>query len=329
MKIFLEYIKKHINYIIFLCVFVVVFAYIFYLYQLPLGAVFYPSIIFGVIMIIWGIFNYGKFYSKHKLMQNILNEITISMQNLPPAKDLVEHDYQALLQAFTHEKSIYTQKADEKYSNLINYYTTWVHQIKTPISAINLLLKSDNSAINKEISEELFRIEQYVDMVLTYLRLDGEGNDYIIRSYDLDKIIKQALRKFASQFIRRKSISLIYQEVNFRVITDDKWLLFVIEQLLSNALKYTKSGKISILLENDVLIISDTGIGIDEADLARMFSRGFTGINGHESKKASGIGLYLCKKICTNLNHEIKIESTPNKGTSVKISLNRPDLSVE
>lgn len=326
MKIFLCYLKNQVKQIVLLILFTVIFGITFYLYKLPLGAVFYPALMYFVIIATWGALDYIKFYSKHKVLENLKNEITISFKNLPTASSLIEEDYHKLLEIFENEQRELYKKSDERYDSLINYYTTWVHQIKTPISAMHLLLQDDNST-KSEIKSELFKIEQYVDMVLTYLRLDGEGNDYLIKNYDLDNIIKQALRKFAAQFIRKKNITLRYSPLNYQVITDEKWLLFVVEQILSNALKYTKSGYINIYMENDDLIISDTGIGIEKSDINRIFSYGYTGLNGRESKKASGLGLYLCKRICDNLNHEISLSSQMGKGTIVKINLKRPRLT--
>lgn len=211
----------------------------------------------------------------------------------------------------------------------MEYYTIWVHQIKTPIAAMRLQLQGEDSDSSRELLEELQRIEQYVEMVLTYLRLDSGSTDYVLKKYDLDDIIRQAVRKYASQFIRKK-IRLTYEPLSCEVLTDEKWLLFVIEQVLSNALKYTRSGEISITLEAPkTLCIRDTGIGIAPEDLPRIFEKGFTGYNGRNDKKASGIGLYLCRRICSRLNHEIIITSKVDVGTEVRIDLDRKVLEVE
>ena len=150
-----------------------------------------------------------------------------------------------------------------------------------------------------------------------------------MKNYDLDRIIKQAVRKYASQFIRKR-ITLEYEPFTCQVLTDEKWLLFVVEQVISNALKYTRSGRVSITLEAPkTLCIRDTGIGIDPQDLPRIFEKGFTGYNGRNDKKASGIGLYLCRRICRNLKHGITVESRADEGTCVRIYLDREALEVE
>ena len=160
------------------------------------------------------------------------------------------------------------------------------------------------------------------------MRLDAGATDYVLKQYDLDDILRQAVRKYASQFIRKK-IRLVYEPLSCKVLTDEKWFLFVIEQVLSNALKYTRSGEISITLEAPkTLCIRDTGIGIAPEDLPRIFEKGFTGYNGRSDKKASGIGLYLCRRICGRLNHEIGVVSKVDEGTEVRIDLNRKVLEV-
>ena len=212
---------------------------------------------------------------------------------------------------------------------MIDYYTVWAHQIKTPIASMRLHLQNEDSALSRTLTSDLHRIEQYVEMVLTFLRLNSESTDYVIKEYDLDKIIKGAVKKFSSDFISRK-LSLVYEPLNTTVITDEKWLSFVIEQVLSNALKYTPTGSIIITLENKkVLRIRDTGIGIAPEDLPRVFENGYTGYNGRVDKKASGIGLYLCKRICDNLGHAITARSIVGLGTIIDIDLAQRKLEVE
>lgn len=174
------------------------------------------------------------------------------------------------------------------------------------------------------------RIEQYVDMVLCYLRLDSEDTDYMFQEYGMDGIVRQALHRFSSSFINGK-IRLEYQPVKSRVLTDEKWLLFVIEQVLSNALKYTKSGGRIWIEEAEpgILCIGDTGIGIAPEDLPRIFEKGYTGYNGRCQKKASGIGLYLCSRICNRLGHRIWVSSAVGAGTRVYLDVRKAHLEIE
>jgi len=196
---------------------------------------------------------------------------------------------------------------------------------------MRLLLQSEQSETNSELLEQLFKIEQYVEMALQYLRLENISSDLVLKEHSLDTIVKQAVRKYSNSFIRKK-IKLNYAELNHNVLTDEKWLVFVIEQILSNALKYTDSGEISIYMDDempDTLVIEDTGIGIAEEDLPRVFERGFTGYTGRIDKKATGIGLFLCKQILDRLSHTITIESQVGEGTKVKIGLDVIDIDKE
>ena len=217
-----------------------------------------------------------------------------------------------------------------RYTDMLEYYTVWAHQIKTPIASMHLTLQNEDSDAARRASEDLFRIEQYVEMVLMFLRLDADSTDYVIRSYDLDAILKQAVRKFSTQFIYKK-LRLSYEGVHTSVVTDEKWLLFVVEQVLSNAVKYTPAGgEITLYLESPkTLCIRDTGCGIAPEDLPRIFEKGYTGLNGRADKSASGIGLYLCRRILKNLGHSISAQSEVGKGTVISIDLAQNALEVE
>ncbi len=216
-----------------------------------------------------------------------------------------------------------------RHQDTVDYYTTWVHQIKTPIAAMGLVLQQEDTEDARRLSEELQRIEQYVDMVLTYLRLGSRETDYVFIQVDLDKLLRGCVRKYAGQFIRRH-LALDYHNINCQVLTDEKWLAFVVEQVLSNALKYTREGSVSIYLESPcTLCIRDTGIGIAPEDLPRIFEKGYTGYNGRSDKKATGLGLYLCRQICERLKSTITAESVLGEGTIIRIGLGREVLEVE
>ena len=244
---------------------------------------------------------------------------------------MIEQDYARLIAILHDENRRLKAEYDENRSEMTLYYTMWAHQIKTPISAMRLLIQADRNAQYTELESELFRIEQYVGMVLGFLRADSMSSDLMIGHYSLDDIVRQAVRNYAKEFIRRK-IGLDFLPTAYQVLTDEKWLVFVIEQLLSNALKYTKAGKISIYPDESrpmTLVIEDTGVGIGQEDLPRVFECGFTGLNGRTDKRSTGIGLYLCRKIINRLNHTIIIESSVGEGTIIRIGLDHVDLAVE
>lgn len=231
--------------------------------------------------------------------------------------------------ALSREYRDFIEKSDAKYENMMEYYTVWAHQIKTPIASMKLSLQGQDSEFARKLSADLLRIEQYVDMVLVYLRLDSESTDYVFRRCSTDALIKRSVRKFASDFIERK-LWLKYEAEDTVIVTDEKWLGFIIGQLISNALKYTKEGGITIYFrEPKILVIEDTGIGIAAEDLPRIFEKGYTGYNGRTGGNASGIGLYLCKRICENLRIGIRAESVVGKGTKMILDLNQYELKDE
>jgi len=312
----------------FLCL--VLFFTIFYLYRLPLESVLYATGLCLFLGFIFSIARFAAYHKKIKQLDALQYSITVDLKDLPKPRSCTEELYQELMLVQQADKLTEISEAEKKLTDITDYFTLWAHQIKTPIAAMDLVIQNNYDDIQseshhnwQEMDSELFKIQQYVDMVLQYLRLNSTMNDFVLKEYDLDSIIRQALRKYASMFIRKK-IKLVYEPVNTKVTTDEKWLLFVIEQLLSNAVKYTKSGCVTIYMEETgtkVLIIEDTGMGILEEDLPRVFDRGYTGYNGRKDKKATGIGLYLCRQILNKLSHKITMESETKVGTKVKLDL--------
>lgn len=218
------------------------------------------------------------------------------------------------------------RKWEERSAECRDYYMTWTHQVKNPISAMKLLLEGGGFH-DKEgflMREELFKIEQYAEMVLTFQRLESIASDLVLQKYDLYVLVKQAVKKYAVLFIN-KGLKLDLQEMHMEVLTDEKWFVFCLEQILSNSIKYTAGGGITIRAgqseDKVILYIEDTGIGIRPEDLPRIFERGFTGYNGRLDKKSTGIGLYLCKRIFTHLGISVRVESEEDRGTKVTLGL--------
>ncbi|NMM63886.1 HAMP domain-containing histidine kinase [Clostridium sp. P21] len=331
LQILLWYIRGHKKTIIMASIFIAIFAGVFSLYSLELEPVLYASFLSAITAIIFVTYDFIKCYKKHNELCILEKKINIGLDELPTANNLIEADYQNILQALYNQSTDLISKMDIKQTEMIDYYTLWAHQIKTPIAAMRLILQSEYTEQSKELLEQVFKVEQYVEMVLGYLKIDNNSSDLVLKEYNLLKIIKQVIRKYAHVFIR-KNIALDLKEMDCTVLTDEKWLVFVIEQILWNALKYTSSGKISIYMEDTsqkVIVIEDTGAGIAEEDLPRVFERGFTGYNGRMDKKATGIGLYLCKKILDKLSHTITITSEINVGTKVKINVSSVKTIIE
>jgi len=324
-----EYFRKKRKSILVFLLFCSVFFFVFGLYHLPLEAVLYPVLLCAVIGLIMLGIECKKAYDRHSELLR-LQELSAELINVfPKAESIPEQDYQELVLRLCKQQMELMTKMSDKYFDMMEYYTVWAHQIKTPIASMRLNIQNEDTDFSRQVSEDLQRIEQYVEMVLAFLRLNTETTDYVIKEQNLDDIVKGAVRKFSTQFIRKK-LRLMYEPLNTTVITDEKWLSFVVEQILSNALKYTREGSITICLEAPKkLCIKDTGIGIAAEDLPRIFENGYTGYNGRSDKKASGIGLYLCKRICNKLGHEITVTSEPDKGTTVVINLEQRKLEVE
>ena len=298
-----------------------IFTVSFALYGLPLGAVLYPAALCaaaGGIILLLSLRKSRAVCQELSLMQHHPADLP---DELPAAQSPQEQAYQALLLALHADRQKLKSDMNARYHDMTEYYTVWAHQIKTPIAAMRLALQNEDTPLSRRLTGEVGRVEQYVQMALTYLRLGSDSSDYVIRSCALDNIVRPAVRRFAGEFIQRK-IQLNYQMLNYTVITDEKWLGFVVEQVLSNALKYTPQGSVSIYMEPEgVLCIRDTGIGIAPDDLPRVFEKGYTGYNGRSHRKASGLGLYLCREILTRLGHSVSAESQVDHGTTIRIDL--------
>ena len=329
MKLFFSYLNQRKKVIGLFFLFALIHMAVFALYRLPVAATGYPVALCLVIGLIAIVLDYRKTARHHRTLSAIQSMTDAITLPLPGPEGILEEDYQQIVRLMCDEMRQRAGDAGRKYQEAIDYYTVWAHQIKTPIASMRLHLQNEDSHLSRQLSSDLTRIEQYADMVLTFLRLDSDSTDYVIRAYDLDAIVRQAVRKFSGDFIARK-LKLIYEPMDAKIITDEKWLSFVVEQVLSNALKYTPSGSIRIYMEAPkTLCIQDTGIGIAPEDLPRIFEKGYTGYNGRSDSKASGIGLYLCKRICQNLGHSISAASVPGEGTVVRIDLYQKELETE
>lgn len=416
MKIFVSYIKTNVLWVVF-CAVLILFQMVF----MRLSGMKQNDCIYGIILesmvfivvFFIGFINYLIKYNK--LKRTSILDID-EQSDMPETSDSVEQLYQEIIEnQIISRKEIKADK-DKADSEMLQYYGMWVHQIKTPIAAMRLLLQTDISEfaadnenkseeninavelkneykesinatgldteyidtdnkedelekiylgfgeLKKELSNELFQIEQYTEMALQYQRVQSETNDFVLEKVKLDKVIRESIRKYAKIFIRKK-LAMNYDGTDITVVSDEKWLGFIIEQLLSNAVKYTKSGSITInvgmsTLKTDVLNnvdkeeqrykncenvfdriekkvekgnksriifveIADEGIGISAEDIPRVFEKGYTGYNGHENKTSTGIGLYLCKQAADKLGHRLEIESEEKKGTKVRVYLTK------
>jgi len=229
------------------------------------------------------------------------------------------------------EMQLYQQRSDaeRKLTDLLDYYTLWVHQIKTPIAASQLLVAEvADRQLKQQLEQEIFKIDSYTNLVLQYLRLESFHDDLVLKKVPIEDLVKEIIRKYALFFIQ-KGLNVNLHDLDKEIVTDKKWLLVVIEQIISNSLKYTKEGGLEIYMEGQELCIKDTGIGIKNSDVLRVFERGFSGYNGRLTQQSSGLGLYLSKKISEELGHQIRIESEVGKGTIVRIQFAQVNLVLE
>lgn len=315
---FLSYLKSRAAVIIALGAFVLIFALIFSLYELPVEAVGYAALLCAVLGAVFLALGYSRWCRRCRTLELLLRTICVSDDGLPEPGSYSEELYQELVRTLSAERARLDAAADRERRDAADYYAMWAHQVKTPISAMRLLLQQPGEADRAALEAELFRVEQYVAMVLSYQKLEGDSSDFVLRRRSLDDVVRGCVRRYAQSFILKK-LPLNFEETGLTVLTDDKWLAFVIEQLLSNALKYTSSGGIRIYAEGLKLIVEDTGIGIAPEDLPRLGERGYTGYNGREDKKSTGLGLYLCRRVCDKLGHRLVIESTPGAGTRAMV----------
>lgn len=299
----------------------------------------YAAVLDAILLLITVLVGFFRYSSKVKALSNALKRPVEEQAQLPEATDDVEILYHRLLENQSIARSESESSAAIRQSQMRDYYSMWVHQIKTPISAMKLLLEVEREELGQLIcddeqsqyllsdnmdsfEDELFRIEEYVSMALQYQRVSSTENDFVLEKVSVDGVIRDTIKKYAKIMIRRH-IGINYSGTGQEVYTDGKWLAFMLEQILSNAIKYTPQGFVTIETAEEkdrfFITIKDTGIGIKAEDLPRVFEKGYTGYNGHADKKATGIGLYLCRQMADKLGHTIRMESEIGKGTKVWI----------
>ena len=329
MEYIVSYIKQHRFALLAFVLCAVLFAATFLFYRFPLKAVLYPTVLCLVLLAGFAAADIVRTRKKHAELERIKCFDAKLADSFPEADGVLEADYQEIIHLMREQHERAEQRTEQGLREMMDYYTVWVHQIKTPIASMRLALQNEDTAESRQLQSELGRIERYVEMVLTFLRLGADSTDYVIKEHELDDIVRGAVKRLAGDFINKK-IKLEYTELDEKVLTDEKWLSFVVEQVLSNAVKYTSEGTVSIYTESPkTLCIRDTGIGIAADDLPRVFENGYTGYNGRSDKRASGIGLYLCRRICNKLGHTISAESKAGEGTVIRIARDKKELEIE
>ena len=272
-----RYLREHLPLAGLLALFAGTFALVLSLYHLPTEPVAYASAlcaVMGLIALIWGFVRYRR---AHQARAHVLNAPHLLLDELPSPRTLSEADDQAIMQRLLHDIRAAQSDLAAYRQDSTDYFTAWVHQIKTPLSVMRLQLQSEDTPENRAMLAELFQMEQYVTMALSYARLGNPTKDLVLTRVPLDPVIRQAIRDFAPLLIRKK-LRLQYEPTAESALTDSKWLLFILHQLLSNAVKHTKaedSITLSIKTEgsNAVIRVTDTGSGIDAREVDKIFDR--------------------------------------------------------
>lgn len=308
----------------------VIFGVIYFLNGQPLVLFLYSLQLSAFLLLIYLFIHYFQYAKRYKLISSLglvnASRLEDLQSNSGPVDRLYIEKLEILLAQLRESENLHAERQTDQ----LDYFTLWLHQIKTPISAISLLTQSSRAKEAKQVSQELVRLEDYTHMALNYIKLEEPGMELELLLVDVDDVIKKTIKKYSILFIY-KGIRLDYQPLDMKVLSDGKWLQILLEQVLSNSLKYTPQGTISIywdLVQAETLIIEDTGIGIRSEDLPKIFNKGYSGMNGRLHEKSTGLGLFLSKKICQRLGHRIVISSQPGIGTRAAIDMSRADLQV-
>lgn len=292
----------------------------------PMWGVLYGCALYGAVLAVAMAVDASRYVRRHAELCGLLQQGLFGAGVLPRARGLIEQDWRRVLLTAIDQSAGMSDAYARDRRERDEYAALWTHQIKVPIAAMRLLLQAEPDSRSLALGAELFKVEQYVDMSLGYARLNGPSSDFVLRVCDLNDIMKKTARRFAPLFIQKK-LKLDYRETTLRALTDEKWLAFVLEQVLSNAVKYTAHGSVTMYADEQshTITVQDTGIGIAQEDLPRVFDHGYTGMNGREDKRATGLGLYLSKRVMDKLGHRMRIMSEVGRGTRVEIDLTQEE----
>lgn len=306
---------------------IIIFSLFEYLQNIKAIDIAYSVLVYLVVVLLFLLYDFYQFAKKYKSVSELQKSLSIHRQKIALSSNPMEEKYNQIIQELYDVIDDAFNQINRQTSDNVEYYTLWIHQIKTPISAMYFVLQNMEDIPQKSILIlELFKIEQYVELALQFVKIGNIEADLVIQQYSLKEMIHQSVKKYSDLFIH-KGLGVNVCDCEGLVTTDSKWFAFILEQILSNAIKYTQEGIIKIYAKQEqegiYLTVEDTGIGIKKEDIKRVFEKGYTGFNGRMDKKASGIGLYLAKKVALALNHQITIESLVGAGTKVYIFIKK------
>lgn len=317
------YVKFHNKTIFGMALAITLFPLFGYLINVDWKELAYGVFLYLLIMLIFLSYDYYHFARRFKRLEEMKRNLSIFAQDIPGARNPYEEKYNEIIRGLYEVIGETLIRIDKQNTENVEYYTLWIHQIKTPIAAMHFVLQNMEDTPQKPVLElELFKIEQYVELALQFIKIGNIESDLVINQYSLKDLVHQSVKKYSLLFIH-KGLGADIAGCDETITTDSKWFIFLLEQIVSNAIKYTNMGTIRIYTKQEKkgvsLIIEDTGIGIKKEDRKRVFEKGYTGFNGRMDKKASGIGLYLARKVAAALGHDISLESEVGKGTRVYI----------
>ncbi|MGO2083008.1 sensor histidine kinase [Vagococcus sp.] len=327
-KFLKSYLKANLNIYLLYCLLFFTFLFTVYLYRQPLFILIDGFLFTFLILLVWTMIDFRKKYQQHQFLEWLKKQdgfYSDQLKKIPEAASPLAQDYAELFRLAVEEKEVLQQNLVEQNQQLLDYYGMWTHQIKTPLAALNLLVQAqENQRYAKQMKNEMFKMDDYLGMMLHYLKLNHLEEDLVLTKINVFQTVKQVIRKYASFFIQ-KDLKVTIVPFEREIVTDEKWFVFILEQVIFNSIKYTKKGGLTIDFKEEQLLISDTGIGILPQDLPRVFEKGYTGFNGREDKKATGLGLHMCEAIAQRLGMEMKISSTVNQGTTMSIKMKQID----
>ena len=316
MRKLLDYLSSRRALLLFYALSVFVILLLGYLAQQEMVYVRYACIIISFIFACILLSDGARYRRSRRRMDQLRNRTELLPRELPEPMDALCRDYDAVIRALTHENEQLKTLSLSEHEEMKEYYTLWVHQIKTPISAMRLLLEQEEDERAKLLRQELFKVDQYADLALKFIKLGDISSDLVIERCDLNEIAHAAVKKYSLLFIYSK-LSVQIEQLNRNIPCDRMWLEFILCQLLSNSVKYTHTGGVRIYMEQSALVVEDSGIGIRKEDLPRIFEKGYTGYNGRMDTRASGIGLYLAKRTADALGIRLEVSSELGRGTRV------------
>lgn len=326
-----EYIKDKINYILALAIYLIIISTYLKAINLTYLTIFIVIFITFTFFILAFLLSY---YKTSKYLRNIektmdkLPEKYLITEILQKPRSAEKLAYYRILKRANKSMLENVTDIKEKQKDYKEYIESWVHEIKIPITSAKLLCENNKSDITNKIDEDIEEVNNYVEQALFYARMDQVSNDFMIREISLNKVIKNVLARNKKIMIPN-NMKVELKDVNIKCYTDEKWLEFILNQIITNSIKYRNDNNAVIKItgiqnkENIILKIKDNGIGIKKSEIDRIFDKGFTGTNGRNQTKSTGIGLYLCKRLCEGIGMEIDANSKENEYTEIVIIIPR------